>query len=75
MVGFTGFGTLGGGNLTLEAGRDAGVRDAIGDALDSTIAPRSGAIIAAVGSTGRVSDGQLHLTGGGDLQLRIGGAL
>jgi hypothetical protein len=48
MVGFTGFGTLGGGNLTLEAGRDAGVRDAIGDALDSTIAPRSGAIIAAV---------------------------
>ncbi len=75
MVGFTGFGTLGGGNLTLEAGRDAGVRDAIGDALGSMIAPRSGAIIAAVGSTGRVSDGQLHLTGGGDLQLRIGGAL
>lgn len=75
MVGFTGFGTLGGGNLTLEAGRDAGVRDAIGDALGSLTAPRSGAIIAAVGSTGRVSDGQLHLTGGGDLQLRIGGAL
>ncbi|MEJ6329131.1 filamentous hemagglutinin family protein [Stenotrophomonas maltophilia] len=75
MVGFTGFGTLGGGNLMLEAGRHAGVRDAMGDALGSLTAPHSSAIIAAVGSTGRVSDGQLHLTGGGDLQLRIGGAL
>lgn len=75
MVGFTGFGTLGGGDLTLEAGRNAGVRDPMGDALGSLSAPRSGAIIAAVGSTGRVSNGQLHLTGGGDLRLRIGGAL
>ena len=32
MVGFTGFGTLGGGDLTLEAGRNAGVRDPMGDA-------------------------------------------
>ena len=75
MVGFTGFGTLGGGDLTLEAGRNAGVRDPMGDALGSLSAPRSGAIIAAVGSTYRVSNGQLHLTGGGDLRLRIGGAL
>ena len=32
MVGFTGFGTLGGGNVSIAAGRDAGVRDARGDA-------------------------------------------
>ncbi|WZB72896.1 hypothetical protein WJ968_18765 [Achromobacter xylosoxidans] len=28
VVGFTGFGTLGGGNVSIAAGRDAGVRDA-----------------------------------------------
>ncbi|MCH5842911.1 hypothetical protein MMA90_23945, partial [Salmonella enterica] len=33
VVGFTGFGTLGGGNLSISAGRDAGVRDPRGDAL------------------------------------------
>ncbi|WP_313248206.1 filamentous haemagglutinin family protein [Stenotrophomonas indicatrix] len=75
MVGFTGFGTLGGGNLTLDAGRNAGVREAMGDALGFMTAPHSGAIVAAVGSTGRVSDGQLYLTGGGDLRLRTGGVL
>lgn len=75
MVGFTGFGTLGGGNLAIEAGRDAGVRDPMGNALGFFAAPHSSAVVAAVGSTGRVSDGELHLTGGGDLSVRTGGAL
>ncbi|MDT9580410.1 filamentous hemagglutinin family protein [Stenotrophomonas indicatrix] len=75
MVGFTGFGTLGGGNLSLEAGRDSGVISPMGNALGLLTAPHSSAIVAAVGSTGRVSDGELHLTGGGDLTLRSGGAL
>ncbi|KOQ76888.1 filamentous haemagglutinin family protein [Stenotrophomonas maltophilia] len=73
MVGFMGFGTLGGGNLTLEAGRDAGV--ASGTVVNS-LARHSSGVVAAVGSTGRVeADGTLHLTGGGDLAVRLGGAL
>ncbi|XFC39252.1 filamentous hemagglutinin family protein [Stenotrophomonas indicatrix] len=75
MVGFTGFGTLGGGNLSLEAGRHSGVIASMGNALGLLTAPHSSAIVAAVGSTGRVSNGELHLTGGGDLTLRSGGAL
>ncbi|MCL1420566.1 hypothetical protein, partial [Enterobacter hormaechei] len=59
MVGFTGFGTLGGGNLSLEAGRHAGVLDPMGNALGLLTAPHSSAIVAAVGSTGRVSNGEL----------------
>ena len=76
MVGFTGFGTLGGGNLSLEAGGHAGVVQAKGEALTPTSgAGHSTAIVAAVGSTGRVSDGDLVLTGGGDLSIRSGGGL
>ncbi len=75
MVGFTGFGTLGGGNLTLEAGGAMGVLDAVGTAISGASgAGRSTAIVAAVGSTGRVSDGELILTGGGDLSIRSAGA-
>lgn len=33
LVGFTGFGTLGGGNISLRAGADAGMLRAIGDQL------------------------------------------
>ncbi|RIX81993.1 filamentous haemagglutinin family protein [Acidovorax cavernicola] len=73
LVGFTGMGTLGGGNLTLRAGGDAGLTTRMGKGADWT---RSEAIVAAVGSTGRVdANGQLTLTGGGDLQLRIGGVV
>lgn len=75
LVGFTGFGTLGGGNLSLEAGRHSGVIAPMGNALGLLTAPHSSAIVAAVGSTGRVSNGELHLTGGGDLTLRSGGAV
>lgn len=75
LVGFTGFGTLGGGNLSLDAGRHMGMLDSMGNALGYEISPHSGALSVAVGSTGRVVDGQLHVTGGGDMALRSGGAL
>ncbi|VFR50736.1 Filamentous haemagglutinin family outer membrane protein associated with VreARI signalling system [plant metagenome] len=77
MVGFTGFGTLGGGNLNISAERHAGVRDARGDATRQVnlFGARSQGLVAAVGSTGRVVDGELMLTGGGDLDLRVGAAL
>ncbi|VFR38393.1 Filamentous haemagglutinin family outer membrane protein associated with VreARI signalling system [plant metagenome] len=77
VVGFTGFGTLGGGNLSISAQRHAGVIDARGDAKRPTedSAPRSQGVVAAIGSTGRVVNGELVLTGGGDLDLRIGATL
>ncbi|WP_329859235.1 filamentous haemagglutinin family protein [Stenotrophomonas hibiscicola] len=75
LVGFTGFGTLGGGNLSLDAGRHIGMLDSMGNALGYEISPHSSALSVAVGSTGRVVDGQLHVTGGGDMALRSGGAL
>ncbi|MBR8654657.1 filamentous hemagglutinin family protein, partial [Achromobacter sp. Marseille-Q0513] len=77
VVGFTGFGTLGGGNVSIAAGRDAGVRDARGDAAlyVNGMAARSQGLTAVVASTGRLLDGNLVLTGGGDLDLRIGGSL
>ncbi|WP_313054933.1 filamentous haemagglutinin family protein, partial [Pseudomonas lopnurensis] len=74
LVGFTGFGTLGGGNLTVDVAGDAGMLAPRGSVTND--APRSQGLILAVGSTGRVTaDGELLLTGGGDLNLRIGGDL
>ncbi|MGA4475693.1 filamentous hemagglutinin family protein [Ectopseudomonas chengduensis] len=74
LVGFTGFGTLGGGNLTVEVAGDAGMLAVRGDG--ATLAPRSQGLALAVGSTGRVTaDGELLLTGGGDMKVRIGGDL
>ncbi|WP_148051134.1 hypothetical protein, partial [Pseudomonas fluorescens] len=71
LVGFTGFGTLGGGNISPRAGGDAGMLKTLGD---TQFNPRSQGLIVAVGSTGRVaSDGSLQLTGGGDMDIRIGG--
>ncbi|MGA4636023.1 filamentous hemagglutinin family protein [Pseudomonas solani] len=74
FTGFTGFGTLGGGNLDVRVGGDAGMLAARGT-LDNTIATRSQGLVLAVGSTGRMVDGELVLTGGGDLDLKIGGGL
>ncbi|WDG78479.1 filamentous hemagglutinin family protein [Pseudomonas chlororaphis] len=74
VTGFTGVGTLGGGNLDVRVGTDAGTLLRRGN-RDLTM-PRSEALILAVGSTGRVTaDGSLALTGGGDLKLNIGGSL
>src|SRR3546814_828405 len=74
LVGFTGIGTLGGGNLTLEVGGDAGMLARRGVSHNNR--PRSEGLNLAIGSTGRVTEtGELLLTGGGDLNLRVGGNL
>ncbi|MDC8757971.1 filamentous haemagglutinin family protein [Janthinobacterium fluminis] len=75
LTGFTGIGTLGGGNLLLQAGGDAGMLESRADPAGSN-ALRSQGLNVAVASTGRVTpDGTLWLTGGGDLDIRVGGAL
>ncbi len=77
MLGFTGFGTLGGGDLDVSVGGDAGVLNTLLYSLgNEAVNPHSQGLVLAVGSTGRVaSDGSLQLTGGGDLRVRIGGNL
>ncbi|MBR1218972.1 filamentous hemagglutinin family protein [Bradyrhizobium sp. U87765 SZCCT0131] len=55
---FSGIGALGGGNVTLIAGRDIGGANA--------------GIVAAVGSTGRVANGVPMVTGGGTLSVMAG---
>jgi filamentous hemagglutinin family protein len=76
MVGFTGFGTLGGGDLNVQVGGDAGVLNTLAGNSFQGINPRSQGLVLAVGSTGRVgADGSVQLTGGGDLDLRISGAI
>jgi filamentous hemagglutinin family protein len=75
LTGFTGFGTLGGGNLLMEAGANAGMVQARGDD-GSYYNVRSTGLNLAVASTGRVTaTGELVQTGGGDLDIRIGGGL
>ncbi|WP_412778756.1 filamentous haemagglutinin family protein [Bordetella ansorpii] len=75
VVGFTGLGTLGGGDVSISVEGDAGMLTRRGDDRGET-QPRSQGLVVAVGSTGRVTDdGQLVLTGGGDLSLRIAGSL
>ena len=77
LLGFTGFGTLGGGDLRVDVGGNAGVQARRGTKVDTySDSQRSQGLVLAVGGTGRVlADGSLGLTGGGDLQLRVGGAL
>jgi filamentous hemagglutinin family protein len=68
MTGFQGIGTLGGGNLAVIAGRNAGVFSASSSS--------STGLDLAVASSGRVlADGTLVQTGGGDLTLKVGGWL
>ncbi|MGY3486981.1 filamentous hemagglutinin family protein [Bradyrhizobium sp. USDA 4011] len=65
LIGFQGIGTLGGGNLTVIAGGNAGVTGNGSTALDLAVA-----------STGRVlPNGTLVQTGGGNLVVKIGGGL
>ncbi|CAB3926921.1 hypothetical protein LMG3481_05973 [Achromobacter deleyi] len=72
LVGFTGFGALGGGNVSVRTDGDAGNIEARGSLAN----PRSQGLVVAVGSTGRIgADGTMTLTGGGDIDVRIGGAL
>ncbi|CUJ70039.1 Heme:hemopexin utilization protein A [Achromobacter kerstersii] len=72
LVGFTGFGALGGGNVSVRVDGDAGNIESRGSISN----PRSQGLIVAVGSTGRVAaDGGMTLTGGGDIDIRVGGGL
>ena len=72
MTGFTGFGALGGGNISVRVDGDAGNIESRGSIKN----PRSQGLIVAVGSTGRVAaDGSVTLTGGGDIDIRVGGGV
>ena len=78
MVGFTGFGTLGGGNLNVQVTGNAGVLESLaGHAIGAdSVNLRTEGVVLAVGSTGRVAaDGSVQVTGGGNLTLRVGGDL
>ncbi len=64
LTGFTGFGTLGGGNVTLSAGRDAG---AVTTSTDTQVTQ---GLDVTVASTGRVQQGgAVLLTGGGTADI------
>ncbi|WP_286949123.1 MULTISPECIES: filamentous hemagglutinin family protein [Brevundimonas] len=90
LEGFMGIGALGGGNLTVRAGGDAGVTQDWGVGADGTsdsnrVRIASMALNFAVGGTGRVTsvtrtagivtDGAVVQTGGGDIDIRLGGTL
>ncbi|MCA6112223.1 beta strand repeat-containing protein [Bradyrhizobium cenepequi] len=77
MIGFTGLGTLGGGNLSVEVAGNAGrVSTLAANTFDPNYNARSQGLVLAVGNTGRVAaDGSIQFTGGGDLSLRVGGVL
>ncbi|SAI46082.1 Heme:hemopexin utilization protein A [Bordetella ansorpii] len=75
VTGFTGIGTMGGGNLDLRVQGDAGIVTGYGQLGDGTT-QQNRALNLAIGSTGRVApDGSLVLTGGGDIDVRVGGGL
>ncbi|HEY9274967.1 filamentous hemagglutinin family protein, partial [Achromobacter sp.] len=79
LVGFTGFGTLGGGDLRVDVGGDAGTLMRLGGETrewNNVMNPRSQGLVLAVGATGRVdAAGTLRQTGGGDMDVRVGGGL
>ena len=82
MTGFTGIGALGGGNVTVAIGGDAGqitARDEGGSGA-SGLGPtytRGEGLVIAVGGTGRLLSGSStpFTTGGGDINITIGGTL
>jgi hypothetical protein len=78
LAGFTGFGTLGGGEHSHQRVRAMQERSDCAARSQGTglqLAAQRGLVVA-VGSTGRVdASGNLTLTGGGDLQIKIGGVL
>ncbi|MDP2145626.1 MAG: filamentous hemagglutinin family protein, partial [Pseudomonas sp.] len=63
--------------LNVDVGGDAGIiRPLAAGYVPQAVNLHSQGVVLAVGSTGRVAaDGSLQLTGGGDLNLRVGGAV
>jgi hypothetical protein len=75
LVGFEGIGTLGGGNLTVSIGGNAG-QTTHRTGAGNINADRGEGLVFAVASTGRLPTGVSPvITGGGTLSLRIGGTL
>lgn len=80
LVGFTGIGALGGGNVTVLAGADAG--NLVSQVTAQTV---TGALDVAVAATGRVTSvttdggvvtgGSVETTGGGNITIEVGGTL
>lgn len=79
LSGFAGIGALGGGNVTLIAGGDAGVispQTEVNNPDLGVFEKRSSGLVVAVGGGGYLdADGTLRQTGGGDLMMKIGGRL
>lgn len=74
LVGFSGIGTLGGGNLDVRVGGSAGMLQASDKRGQS--AERSQGLNLVVAGSGRIgADGSLVQTGGGDLNLRVAGGI
>ncbi|MGK2742389.1 filamentous hemagglutinin family protein [Tepidicaulis sp. LMO-SS28] len=70
LAAFDGIGTLGGGNVAVNAGRDLGAYETFGSF------GWRGALTLAVGSTGWTDvDGTIHRTGGGNLTVNAGGQI
>jgi len=79
LSGFSGIGTLGGGNVTVIAGGDAGVttpQTQISNPNTGVTETKASGLVVAVGGSGyRDAGGRLQQTGGGDLTMKIGGRL
>jgi filamentous hemagglutinin family protein len=75
LVGFQGIGTLGGGNVIVSAGTNAGqLTDRSG--VNNNNELRGEGLVIAVASTGReLTDGSFVTTGGGNLTLHVGGTI
>jgi hypothetical protein len=77
LTGFTGIGALGGGNVAIAAGGNAGNLYALSNGSITD----TGGLVAAVASTGRVTgvtgtnSGSVLETGGGTLSINVGGAI
>ncbi len=74
MVGFQGIGALGGGNVRVNIGGDAG-QISNREGANNSGEFRGEGLIIAVGGTGRAVNGSTTLTGGGRIDLTIGGTL
>ncbi|WP_456640315.1 filamentous haemagglutinin family protein [Bradyrhizobium sp. USDA 10063] len=79
LVGFSGIGALGGGNVNVIAGGDAGIMTPqISEIspINTLFETRASALVVAIGGSGYLdANGVLRQTGGGDLVMNIGGRL
>ncbi|HVC59308.1 MAG TPA: filamentous hemagglutinin family protein [Acetobacteraceae bacterium] len=73
LTGFAGIGALGGGNVTIVAGGNAGVTTPVTNPAFGYTG--SHGLDVAVASTGQVSGGTTSLTGGGDITIQVAGQI